>query len=114
MRAVGDYDGLAMRAVVLLVTSLVGCSSARASVTEKACADTADAIAKAAQRCGEQYSASYDAFVATAAAGSCGNIVRARDELALRGTCFPALGAATCDDLRAGKIDVSCTAQLIR
>jgi hypothetical protein len=81
---------------------------------EQACLDTADAVGKAAQRCGLDYQKNYDAFVQTAAGGDCENVVRVRDENALRSTCFTSLQSVSCEDLKAAKLDASCQAQLAR
>jgi len=83
-------------------------------LTIKACEDAADAVAKAAQRCGQDYQASYDGFVQGAAGGSCSNVVSIRDETALRQTCLPSLSTVSCEDLMAVKLDASCKAQLQR
>jgi hypothetical protein len=78
----------------------------------KACEDMADAVAKAAVRCGQTYQANYDAF--TNQVGGCANIKSVRDESGLRNTCMPSLGTISCEDLRAAKLDETCKAQLLK
>lgn len=87
-----------------------GAKPAKAPV--QACLDLADAVAKAAQRCGQDYQANYTAFVQNAANGNCTNIVAVRDEASLRAVCLPKFATITCADLLAGKIDASCVGQL--
>jgi hypothetical protein len=101
------------------VTLLIACSSSTGSGSSsgsasaaQACADTADAVAKAFQRCGQDYQASYDGFVKAATGGTCSNVVSIRDEASLRETCIPSLNNASCADLNAGKLDDSCRGQL--
>jgi hypothetical protein len=84
------------------------------SEAEQACLDTADAVGKAAQRCGLDYEANRTAFIQTGAGGDCANIDEIRDEGSLRGACFSSMGTVSCDDLKAGKLDASCSKQLIR
>lgn len=92
------------------------CSSSSTSATtsgpEQACSDTADAVGKAAQRCGLDYQANRDAFVQVV--GGCDHIVKVRDETSLRATCLPSLGTISCSELEAGHLDESCRAQLER
>jgi hypothetical protein len=80
----------------------------------KACEDTADAVAKAAQRCGQDYQANYKAFIQAGAGGNCSNVVSIRDETELRQSCLPSLATISCEDLLAAKISASCNAQLQR
>jgi hypothetical protein len=80
----------------------------------QACLDTADATAKATQRCGQDYKMNYDAFINIVAKGNCSNVTQVRDEAALRGVCLPSLAAISCPDLMAGKLDASCKGQLLR
>jgi hypothetical protein len=108
-------------ALVVVTSSLAACSSTSSGsstgsggANEKACLETVEALARAAERCGGNYQANYDAALKNAAAGDCKNIVSIRDESALRGTCLPGLMAITCTDLTAGNLDGSCKAQLQR
>jgi hypothetical protein len=108
-----------MRMTLVLVGGLftLACSttnSGNVSGPQQACMDTADAVAKAAQRCGQDYQQNYDAFVRTAANGDCANIVQVRDEGALRGTCIPSLSTVACPDLLSANIDATCKGQLLR
>jgi hypothetical protein len=80
----------------------------------QACLDTADAVAGAAERCGGDYQANYDAFIDGAAEGDCSNIVEVRDAGELYDECFPSLEAIACEDLLAGDLDASCREQLLR
>jgi hypothetical protein len=99
-----------------LLLSLAACSSSSsssASATRQACLDTADAVAKAAVRCGAGgYQANYNAFVKAAANGDCGNVTAVRDEASLRATCIPSFSTISCADLAAGNLDPTCKAQL--
>jgi hypothetical protein len=109
---------------IALALLAVACSSTDDAPTsnpaaEKACADYADVTAKAAQRCGSNYQAEYDAFIKSAANGSCTNIIKVRSEPDLRGRCFPFLQNISCNDLKAivndpDKLDASCKDQLVR
>ena len=99
-------------ALTLACSSSNNSGSAASSGPAKACTDTADAVAKAAVRCGLMYQPNYDAFVS--AVGGCDNIVSVRDEASLRGTCFASLTTVSCADLNAGNIDASCKGQLLK
>jgi hypothetical protein len=91
-----------------------GAAGGNGSAQSKACLDTIEALARAAERCGGNYQANYDAALQNAAGGDCNKIVSIRDESALRSTCLPSLMALSCPDLTAGKLDASCKAQLQR
>src|SRR5262245_34410450 len=78
--------------------SSAGGSSGASDGPTQACLDTADAVAKAAQRCGQDYKANYDAFIQTGAGGQCSNIVQIRDEPTLRNTCLPSMIKIPCPD----------------
>lgn len=85
--------------------------AANSNKPTQACLDTAEALARAAERCGGTYKTEYD----TAVKGlDCTNVVQVRDETSLRGTCIPSLGQVACEDLLSGKIDASCKSQLLR
>jgi hypothetical protein len=98
----------------LFAVFTVACSSSASSASgpAQACFDTADAVGKAAQRCGEDYQANHDAFEQIV--GGCDHIVKVRDEASLRGTCLPSLETVSCSDLLAARLDESCRAQLER
>jgi hypothetical protein len=81
---------------------------------ERACLDTVDAFARAAERCGGDYKTSYDSFLRRDANGDCKNVSSIRDENALRKTCIPFVQSEACDDLTNGVTDPSCAAQLQR
>lgn len=106
----------------LLVGLLVGACSGTSTGTggtassgsEQACSDAADAVAKAAARCGQDYQKNYDAFVASGAGGSCAKVTAIRDEPALRTVCIPSMSTISCTELLAGKVDASCKGQLVR
>jgi hypothetical protein len=99
-----------------------GGTTAANPAAEKACLDTADAVARAAVRCGCtapdagksncDYQTNYDAFIKTASGGSCKNIRRVRDEASLRNKCIPSLGTVSCADFLANRIDATCIDQL--
>lgn len=99
---------------MIAMTSLIVAACGETSPVEQACIDTAEAVARSAERCGDDYKVSYDGFVQAAAAGDCGNVDRIRDEAALRDTCIPYLATISCDDLAAGTIDPTCAMQLVR
>jgi hypothetical protein len=81
----------------------------------KGCEDTANAVARAAERCGSDYQTNYDAFVNAATGGKgCSAIVSIRDESELRGKCIPSFADISCEDLNAGIVDSSCRQQLQR
>ena len=83
-------------ALVVWMGMVSGCSGGSSSDSGEgtttgpvqACLDTADVFAKAVARCGGNYQANYDAFIESAAVGSCNNIIQVRDETSLRGDCF--------------------------
>ena len=88
---------------------------------EKACLDTADAVAKASQRCGCtvdagaancDYKTNYDSFIKNAVGGNCANTRRVRDETSLRSKCLPSLATVSCPDFLAKRIDATCIDQL--
>lgn len=92
----------------------LGCSSTSESSGGNevdACNDHADAVAKAAKRCGQDYEANRQAFIKNAAMGDCANIT-VREMKQLRNTCIPSFDEIECSDLRAGKNDSSCASQL--
>lgn len=108
---------------VICGLSVTACSStktggsgtnAAAVGPEKACLDTIEALARAAERCGQSYQANYDAGLKSAAGGDCKKVIGIRDEQELRGTCLPSLSTISCPDLLAAKIDASCGKQLQR
>jgi hypothetical protein len=113
-----NIHGSAIRSASALVAIALGvaCSSTTTSTAvsgpTKACNDTADAVAKAAQRCGSDYQSNYNAFVN--AVGTCEKIVQIRDETSLRSTCLPSLSTISCTDLMAGNLDASCKGQLLK
>jgi hypothetical protein len=74
--------------------------------------DLATAVARAAARCGQSYTANYTAFVQAAANGDCSNILQVRDSASLYRTCIPSFNTISCSDLSAGNIDPTCRAQL--
>ncbi len=79
----------------------------------KACLDTADAYAKASQRCGDNYDAVRTSFIKDLANGDC-NSVSIRNETELRTQCFRALASINCSDLKNNRVDPSCAEQIIR
>lgn len=112
------------RAAVLGLTVLAASAALRCSSwdtgspagdeAEKACVDTIEAQARAAERCGRDYLASRDLFLRRDANGDCKNIRAIRDEASLRKTCLPFFASVTCDDLASGKSDPTCARQLQR
>lgn len=80
----------------------------------QACLDMVEALAKAAERCGQPYQQSYDEAVQAIANGDCKNIIQVRDEASLRSTCIPSLAQVTCSQLQTGMLDASCKSQLFR
>jgi hypothetical protein len=120
-----DTLGAAMssRALSILLAVLLGSSAAACGSDDdedaaktrsplESCQDTADAVAKAAQRCGQDYKANYDAF--TAQFDGCASVKAVRDEASLRATCLPSLATITCEDLNATKLDDTCKGQLLK
>ena len=100
-------------------STLAGCSSwntgsSNDDAGEKACKDTIEAFARAAERCGQDYNASHDFFLQRDANGDCKNVRSVRDEAALRKTCIPFVQSAPCADLLAGQTEPSCSKQLQR
>jgi len=96
---------------------LLSCTSACSSQEDppRDCEELASAYARAAARCGVgTYEAARAQLITSAALGSCDNVVEVRDEESLRSRCVPSFGTLSCDDLRAGKLDPTCTEQLVR
>jgi hypothetical protein len=77
------------------------------------CVDTANAVATAAQRCGELFADAFQDFVNAAAGGDCKNVKNIRDVNALYQSCIPWIQKATCNDLKAGNLPDSCLGQLL-
>jgi hypothetical protein len=78
------------------------------------CLDIADAVAQAAERCGQSYEENFEAFIDSAAGGDCDKVDQVRDEDALVNVCIPSLETISCEYLLAGEIDDSCRSQLLR
>lgn len=83
---------------------------------EKACLDTADAIAGSAERCGFDYKANFDGFVDAVANGDCANIISIRDSKLLYGSCIPVLKGLSCEEVNDPNLMLpdSCNGQLLR
>lgn len=79
-----------------------------------ACEDGADAIAEAAVRCGAGGPEARAAFIDTAAAGNCSNIVKVRNFEKFYGRCLPSLRSMSCDTLLGAGFDKACNSQLLR
>jgi hypothetical protein len=79
----------------------------------QACLDTADAFAKAAQRCGADYTAQRNATIRDLANGDCESVT-IRNEAELRGLCFASLARISCADLTNQRFAPSCAEQIIR
>lgn len=79
----------------------------------RACLDTADAIAKASQRCGADYTAARNGAIRDLANGDCESVT-IRNETELRTQCFPSLASISCADLTNQRFAPSCAEQLIR
>lgn len=77
-----------------------------------ACVDTANAVAFAAQRCGELFADAFQAFVQAAAGGDCKNVKSIRDANALYTQCIPWIQKAKCADLQSGNLPDTCLSQL--
>lgn len=108
-----------MRGVTLIFVMMlaVGCGSSSNSNSmpnpPQACRDTADAVAKYGQRCGQDYVANYNAFVNSAANGDCNNIVAIRDEHQLYNECIPAFKTLACPSATGTPaLPASCSGQL--
>jgi hypothetical protein len=99
----------ALTAAACSTTSSAGSTSG----PQQACLDTADAVGKAALRCGGDYTANYNAFIKCTANGDCANITQVRDEPSLRDTCLPKFQTIQCPDLTSGNLDASCKGQLL-
>lgn len=113
-------DGVRAAATVVLVSLLApACSSwntgsERDGSPERACLDTCEALARAAERCGLEYKRLYDQALKDVANGDCKNVSGIRDEAALRNVCIPALASEACTKVVAGEHDPSCSKQLQR
>lgn len=88
-------------------------SDAGATVSGKACLDTALAFAQAAQRCGGNCEVERTAVIRELADGDC-NAVSIRNEAELRTRCFPSLTQISCDALKNQRFDPSCAGQIIK
>jgi hypothetical protein len=81
---------------------------------ERACLDTCEALARAAERCGLEYRRAYEQALADVANGDCKNVTTVRDEASLRRACLPALATEDCGKVEANDHDPSCSKQLQR
>lgn len=108
----------AVSILVVLVTTLAcsGSDDDGNSGAARACRDTADAVAKAAQRCGQDYQTNYEAFEDAAAAGSCSNVKQIRDESALYDVFIPYFETIECSELLGPSptFPAECQSQLLR
>lgn len=107
------------RAVCVAVLMTAACSSWNTGTPadregERACLDTVEALARAAERCGLEYQRSYDRALADVAAGDCKNVTTIRDEAQLRSVCLPSLTTEDCRKVEANDHDPSCSKQLQR
>lgn len=105
--------------LLLLVAGSAACSSwdtgsGTGNDSELACAETVEAYARAAERCGQDYKTAYDELLRENAAGDCKNVRTIRDEPSLRQRCIPFIQSLTCKELADGKADPSCSRQLQR
>jgi hypothetical protein len=108
-----------VRALVLALLATAACSSWNTGTPpgregERACLDTVEAIARAAERCGLEYQRAYDQALADVAAGDCKNVASVRDETQLRNVCLPSLATEDCHKVQANDHDASCSKQLQR
>lgn len=81
-----------------------------------ACNDIADAVAAAAQRCGDDYQQARDQFLADAVGGDCANVVEVRNASTLYDDCIPWWDNLTCpeyDSLTTADVPASCQNQLL-
>ncbi len=106
-------------ALTLAVATTAACSSWETGTPtgregERACLDTVEALARAAERCGLEYQRAYDRALADVAAGDCKNVATIRDESQLRSVCLPALSTEDCRKVEANDHDPSCSKQLQR
>lgn len=104
--------GLVLGAMLTVFGLSLGCGDDATGPEAEACFDMADAVAEAAQRCGEDYEANRNSFIAVAADGDCANITHVRDRQALYDECIPSLQTIECSDLQEGNLDGSCRDQL--
>ena len=103
----------------LLLSATAACSSwdtgtPTGRAGERACLDTVEALARAAERCGLEYRRVYDQQLAAVAAGDCKNVTSVRDEDKLRNVCLPSLATDDCKKIEANEHDESCSKQLQR
>lgn len=94
-------------------TSGTAADSGAKTPAGQACLDTADAFAKAQQRCGADYTASRNSVIRDLANGDC-ETVTIRNERELRTQCLPSLARISCGDLQNQRVDPSCAEQIIR
>lgn len=87
--------------------------SGAATAAGKACLDTADAFAKAQQRCGGDYTAARNAAIRDLANGDCESVT-IRNERELRAQCLPSLASISCADLANQRFAPSCAEQIVR
>jgi len=94
-------------------TSGAAADSGAMTAAGQACLDTADAFAKAQQRCGGDYTASRNATIRDLANGDCESVT-IRNERELRTQCFPSLASISCADLANQRFAPSCAEQIVR
>jgi hypothetical protein len=109
----------ALLSVSTVALAVAACSSwdtgtPEGRVGERACLDTCEALARAAERCGDEYLRAYDRALADVADGDCKNVTSVRDEPQLRKVCLPALAVEPCSKVQANEHDPACSKQLQR
>lgn len=91
------------------------CAYEYSGTPSDACLDMADTVARAAERCGQDYQSNYDGFIEAAADGDCDNITLVRDAAELYDECIPWFCTAACDALTdADQLPDGCREQLVR
>lgn len=94
-------------------TSGTAADSGAKTPAGQACLDTADAFARAKQRCGGDYTAERNNLIRDLANGDCESVT-IRNERELRTQCFASLTRISCSDLQNQRVDPSCAEQIIR
>lgn len=114
--SIESMRGLSLIFVMLLAAGCGGSSSQSSNSPPsppQACEDTANAVAEYGQRCGQDYTTNYNAFVNSAANGDCNNIVAIRDEHQLYSDCIPTFKTLACPSATSTPaIPASCSGQL--
>lgn len=106
-----------MRVMLLVAAMATACGGGGDDdAGEQACRDFCDALADTFERCGADYTQTYNDCVQGAANGDCANVQGLRDADEFYDECIPWIRSEACAQIAAPgwTIDSSCEGQLLR